>query len=129
MDEQTVLDRLIAQLRPMLIERWYGGDPYGYIELCTDDVTLFAPGTNGRLAGRAAMRKMYAAAEGKIVVPHVEIVDPKIRVFDDSALLTYTVREFAKGDPAPSGRWDTTELYRRVGDDWRIVHAHWSVTQ
>ena len=30
---------------------------------------------------------LYAAAEGQIVVPRVEVVDPKVRLFGDAALL------------------------------------------
>lgn len=123
------MDRILRQLKPALIEHWYGGDPFAYVGLCADDVSLFAPGTKGRLEGKTTMRTMYEPAEGKIVVPKVEIVDPELRLFGDGALLTYNVKEFADGGTAPSGQWNATEVYRRSGDEWRIVHAHWSVTQ
>jgi ketosteroid isomerase-like protein len=128
-DEPRITEHLVARVSSILSERWYRGDPYGYVDLCGDDVTLFAPGTKGRLSGRATMRNMYSAAEGKILVPRVEIVDPRVRLMGDAALLTYNVREFAGGDSQQTGGWDATELYRRLGDDWQIIHAHWSVTQ
>ncbi|MFQ5791491.1 MAG: hypothetical protein ACE5JI_13545 [Acidobacteriota bacterium] len=44
------------------------------------------------------------------------------------AVFTYGLNEYAS-DGTVSVRWNATEVYRRIGDEWRIVHAHWSPVQ
>jgi ketosteroid isomerase-like protein len=33
------------------------------------------------------------------------------------------------GGPAGTSRWNSTEVFRRIGGRWRIVHSHWSYTK
>jgi len=126
-DEQDAHENIMARLHPA-VERWYKGDPFGYMGLCADDVTYFAPGTGGRLNGLSALRATYATLAGKVNVSRFEILNPKIQFYGDTAVFTYNVNEYGSEGPA-TYRWNATEVYRRIGDEWRIIHAHWSKTQ
>jgi ketosteroid isomerase-like protein len=98
----------------------------GYADLFADDLTYFAPPTGGRLEGIEALRASYAPAKGKINVPKYEVSNSKLQLHGDVGVFTYNLDEYARGDDAPSARWNATEVYRRDGDEWRIIHAHWS---
>jgi ketosteroid isomerase-like protein len=106
--------------------RWYQGDPSGYAQLFADDLTYFAPVTGGRLEGIAALQALFAPVAGKIHVPRFEMLNPKLQLYGDVGILTYNVHEYASEGSA-SARWNATEVYRRIGSKWRIMHGHWSV--
>lgn len=126
-DQQHAYESIMAQLKPA-VESWYKGDPFGYMRLCADEVSYYAPGTGGRLDGINALKASYDSLEGKINVPRYEILNPKIQLYGDIGVFTYNLHEYASEGPA-SYRWNATEVYRRIGDNWRIIHAHWSKTQ
>jgi len=80
----------------------------------------------GRIDGLSALRKYYAELRGQIFIDSNEIVDPEVKVQGEIAILTYCFVSRGGGDEM---RWNTTEVYRRGIDGWRIVHTHWSFTQ
>ncbi len=126
-DRQNVYETILAQERPAL-ERFYKGDPSGYRELFADELTYFDPGTGARLDGISALKEYYAPLEGKINVPRHEVLNPRIQLHGDIGVFTYNLNEYASDGPA-SARWNATEVYRRIGEEWRIIHAHWSAIE
>ena len=119
--EKTILSRLREAL-----ERWYAGDPLAYTELFVDDLTYFAPVyQRGRLEGIAELREILAPFKGKTAAPHFEVLNPKTQLDGNVRVLTYGLNEYAE-DGTVRARWNATEVYRHVGDKWRIIHAHWS---
>ncbi len=123
-DQQNVLETILAQSRPAL-DRFYNGDPFGYAELFADELTYFDPRTGGRLDGISALKDYYAPIVGRVSVPRYEVLNPEIQLHGDVGVVTFNVHEYASDGPA-SGRWNATEVYRRFGEEWRIIHAHWS---
>ena len=126
-DQQDVLETILAQERPAL-ERFYNGDPFGYAELFADELTYFDPGSGGRMDGISALKEYYAPIEGQISVPRHEVLNPRIQLHGDMGVVTYNLNEYASDGPA-SQRWNATEVYRRIGEEWRIIHAHWSAIE
>ena len=115
-------------------ERWNNGDCNGYLETYSEDITYFDPATEKVLVGRksveAHIRKIYKN-------PHIvrsEYLNPQVTVGDDGdlAVLSYNLRNFVAdeaGGEKLQANWNTTEVYRLTGDEWRIVHSHWSFAQ
>lgn len=119
--EETILSRLGE-----VMERWYAGDPLAYADLFVDDLTYFAPVCQrGRLEGIAALKEILAPFTGKTAAQRFEVLNPKTQLDGDVRVLTYGLNEYAD-DGSVRARWNATEVYRHVGDEWRIVHAHWS---
>ncbi len=126
-DQQNAYEAILAQARPAL-ERFYNGDPSGYVELLADELTYFDPRSGGRLDGISALKDYFAPIEGQIIVPRHEVLNPKIQLHGDIGVFTYNLNEYAS-DGAVSVRWNSTEVYRRIGEEWRIIHAHWSAIE
>lgn len=52
-----------------------------------------------------------------------------IQQHGDIAVLTFNLvsyRRRADGTEHPIAHWNSTEVYARTADEWRIIHSHWS---
>lgn len=112
----------ILHLERKALERWAKGDPDGFLEICDPDVVYFDPFQEKRLDGIDALRALYDGIRGQVQLSRWEIVDPKVTVCGEMALLTFNF-------DSDGGGWNTTEVYIRRGAEWRILHSHWSVTK
>lgn len=52
------------QIERAALERWHEGDPSGYLELYSDDVTYFDPYFERRLDGIVRMTEYYESIRG-----------------------------------------------------------------
>ena len=128
------ITQAILDIERAINERWNTGDCSGYIDTYSEDVTYFDPVTERLLVGRKAVeehiRKLYKN-------PHIvrsEYLNPKVSVSDggDLAVLGYNLRNFVADGAGGENlltHWNSTEVYRLIGDVWRIVHSHWSFAQ
>jgi hypothetical protein len=107
-------------------DRWARGDPDGFIEACALDVDYFDPYVDSRLEGLDALRALYGPVRGKIPVDRWEMLNPRVVLTNDMAVLTFNFIAHVKDSIT---RWNTTEVYRRGHTGWRIVHTHWSLTR
>lgn len=110
------------------LDRWGRGDPWGYIDTFAAEITYFDPDTEQRIDGRDALQQLLAPLEGKLKVDRYEMINPKVQVHGDTALLTYNLVDYVA---TPEGettteRWNSTEVYARIGGKWKLVHSHWS---
>ena len=125
MEDRTLLERLLAQERAAL-DCWSRGDTLAYAERLADNATYFDHATSERLQGLPAIRKHVSAFQDKINIPRHEIINPVMHRSGDLAALAFN------WDPyGPDGkrvmRWNATSVYRRIGDEWRIVHTQWAI--
>jgi ketosteroid isomerase-like protein len=108
------------------LERWGKGDPDGYLEISAPDVTYFDPFVGKQLDGIEALRSWYEPIRGKIRIDRDEMIDPRVQVIDEVAVLTM---QYVSHGSEGAKHWNCTEVYRRSGSDWKIVHTHWSFAQ
>lgn len=119
----------ILLLETAAMEHWRKGDPSGFLELSAPEVTYFDTGTSARLDGYNALKKEYDRRTGKIHYDVMEFIQPRIQLFDDSAVLFY---QYFSTTLNPDGTiqsrtpWNCTEVYAKTVDGWKIVHTHWS---
>ena len=124
-------EKIIAMERGAL-DRWGKGDPQGYLEIMAPEVTYFDPFQERRVDGLEAMKALLAPLTGKIKIDRYEMINPKVQRNGDIAVLTFNLTDQATppGATAPvTFRWNSTEIYRRIGGNWKIVHSHWSYTK
>jgi len=125
MTEEDVAREILALERGAL-DRWGKGDPGGFLEISDPDVVYFDPFQPRRVDGLAALRAIYAELRGKILIERHEIIDPTVQVHGGIAVLTF---RFNSQGSESEMHWNTTEVYRRTPEGWRIIHSHWSFTQ
>jgi len=124
-------DKIIAMEKAAL-DRWVKGDPQGYLEIMDTDLTYFDPFQEKRLDGRAAMRDFVTPFTGKIHVDRYEMLNPKVQRDGNIAVLSFNLVDYANqadGGEKVEARWNSSEVYRKVGSNWRIIHSHWSRTK
>jgi len=108
------------------LDRWGKGDPGGCLDLSAAEVSYFDPFTEHRLDGHAALSAWYESIREKIHIDRDEIIDPRAQVAGDCAILTF---RFVSQGSEGTARWNCTEVYQRFGEEWKIVHSHWSFTR
>jgi ketosteroid isomerase-like protein len=57
------------------------------------------------------------------------MIDPKVQRHGDVALLTFNLVNYGTLPDAPERvltRWNSTEVYGRIGETWQIIHSHGS---
>lgn len=122
----TTVDAQILALERAALDRWGQGDPNGYLEISAADVTYFDPFIEHRLDGRAALAAWYDPLRGKIKIERDQILDPRVQVIGEAAILTF---QFVSEGSEGKAHWNCTEVYRRADGNWQIVHTHWSFTK
>jgi ketosteroid isomerase-like protein len=129
-----VLDELVAVERSAL-DRWIQLDPQGYLDLYVPEVTYFDPFTERRVDGLDAMQARLApmkTMKSPITNPRYEMINPKVQRGGDVALLTFNLVSYGRPPDSTERvllRWNSTEVYSRIGGKWRIIHSHWSYIQ
>jgi len=114
----------LVALERAALERWGAGDPDGFLNLSSEGVVYFDPFQPQRVNGIDALRRIYDSLRGKVHIDSFEILDPQVNAAGDMALLTFNLR--SRGSEGEMC-WHTTEVYRRIEGQWRIVHSHWSL--
>jgi len=117
----------IVAIERAALDRWSKGDPQGFLDLYTDDVTYFDPYQKARIDGLAAMRELYAPLAGKWTVARFELTGTKVQHYSSVALLSFNLVNY-DGAGNVINRWNATETYRLAGGKWKIFHSHWSYT-
>ena len=121
----TEADVILGMERAAL-NRWGKGDPSGFLEICAPDIAYFDNTLEHRLDGLEALTVLYEKVRGKIYMDRCELLNPKVQLCGDAAVLTYNFVGYAQGK---AHRWNCTQVYRRTDRGWRIIQTHWSVTQ
>jgi ketosteroid isomerase-like protein len=118
----------VIALERAALDRWGAGDPVGYVELFADDITYFDPLQERRVDGRAAMVALMESIAGKIRVDRYDMMHPVVQQVGDVALLSFNLVSYRTdgGVERAISSWNSTEVYRRTPEGWRIFHSHWS---
>ena len=118
----------IIELERGALDRWNNGDPIGILELYSDDFTYFDEATKARVDGLDAIKKLYAPLVGKIYSARYEMLNPTVQWFGQTGILSFNLVTYSKEENITS-RWNSTEVYSKYDEKWKIVHTHWSFTK
>lgn len=131
----NLLDQLLADERARL-DAWLHTDTAAYVAGWDEDSTYFDTYAPARIDGAAPLRahmsgigaamRAMLEARGKAKLDRYEVLRPRVQAGSDMAVLTYDWVGYL--DQAAQG-WRATVVFRRDGDSWRRIHAHWSVVQ
>ncbi|MDO8286528.1 MAG: nuclear transport factor 2 family protein [Rhodoferax sp.] len=133
-DVSKITETILA-LELAINERWNKGDVDGALEMYSEDVTYFDPMTEMRLEGRKAVEAYFRQFfEGKLNILRNEFPNPQVIVSDggDLAVLHYNLINIVldgQGGEKQGTPWNSTQVYRLIEGQWRVVHVNWSFTR
>ena len=116
-------DVILARERSAL-DRWKTGDTFGFVDIAADEITYFDPEIDKRCDGIRAFREYMASFRGKFSFPSYDLLSPKVQLYGDTGVLTFNFVGYSKD--GKTDRWNSTEVYRRIQGEWRLVSSHWS---
>jgi len=121
----------IIALERSALDRWGKGDPQGFLEAYAPDVSYFDPSQEHRVDGLAAMKDLLTPITGKIKIDSYEMNNPKVQRRGDIAVLSYQVVNHVTrpGGQQVTFRWNSTAVYERTRESWKIIHSHFSYTK
>lgn len=125
----------ILSLERGINERWNKGDVDGALAMYSEDVTYFDPLTEMRLDGRKVVEAYFRQFfEGKLNILRNEFPNPQVIVSDggDLAVLHYNLLNIVpdgQGGEKQGTPWNSTQVYRLIDGQWRVVHVNWSFTR
>ena len=118
----------IIALEKAMLDRWGTGDTDSFLELAAPEITYFDPSLSKRLDGREAFDKFLAPLKGTFRVPKYEMIDPRVQVYGQAAVLSYNMVDYDEAG-TNAFRMNVTEVYARLDARWKLVHSHFSVTK
>ncbi len=123
------VEQTIIALERKGLDQWSKGNPAGFLEIFADDMTYFDDiAASTRIDGLEEMQNYVATTlEGNIPPHKYELLDTKVQVYGDIAILTLQYHSNVlgpNGEKAPP--WKATSVYRWNEGKWLVVHAHWS---
>jgi uncharacterized protein (TIGR02246 family) len=127
--EESDVAQIIIAMERAALDRWGKGDPQGFFEIMASNQTYFDPTTEKRIDGQSDLKQYMAPFTGKIKIERVEMIDPKVQQSGDMAVLTFNLIDYGAqvgNGPKTTARWNSTEVYQRINDSWKIIHSHWS---
>lgn len=126
MDEFSTTEIIIA-LEKAALDEWHNGNPSPYLELYSKDFTYFDPAHERRLDGWDKIKGFYESMRGKIKMDKFEMINPIVQSTNTMAVLTYNLHSYS-GETL--WKENCTEVYRlEEGNEWKIIHSHWSLTK
>jgi hypothetical protein len=126
MTDNKEIPEIIISMEEAALDRWGKGDPSGFLEISARDVVYFDTSLAHRLDGLEALTSYYESLRGKVQMDRYELIDPKVQLYGDVAVLTFNYVYYTG---KKESRWNCTEVYRLAGEAWQIIQTHWSATQ
>lgn len=125
--EMGPVEKKIVQLEKDALEKWYAGDPSGYIAMIDSDIGYFEPILDKRLDGREPLEKMYEALRGRVHADKFDMLNTRVQSTGNMAVLSFNLISIEGGVPY---RWNCSEVFSLKNDgQWKLVHSHWSETK
>lgn len=125
----TVEEEILSVTKKML-DAMYKKDIAAYRECCAEDVSSFewyiAP---YRIDG-IDFHLTLIEAGGNGSPNRLDLLTPRIQVFGDTAIMTYTLlKTIAQGGvPAAFSTVNETRVFSKIDGKWKMVHLHKSPT-
>ncbi len=94
-----------------------------------EDYTEFNPGFSTRIDGREKNFKLTDAGATGITSLADEMLNPKVQVYGDVAILTYNFAGVtkAKDESLTTVKAKSTRVYVKMNGDWKLVHANFGM--
>jgi hypothetical protein len=116
----------VLALERQAMEGWLKGDSGPQLAVTDPGITLIHTVLEKRLEGIAALRDLYAQYGGMPLFDGYEMLEPKVQLAGDVAVLTYRLVQHRGG---VTRYWNGTQVYWKKAEGWRVIHSHWSAAK
>lgn len=126
--EKATMDKIL-KLEDSAMEEWRKGNPMKWLEISADEIIYIDPGLTAPIVGKKAYLQYLEPLKGKIFYDASEYIRPRVALYGNTAVLTYNYHSLKKdknGRLQRTSFWNTTEVYRLISGEWKIIHTHWS---
>lgn len=122
----------IIDLETRALRQPFSDGSGGFVDIIAAEYTYFDPYLDERMDDFAAIKTYYDSINAENESdesPSFELIDPRVQLFDDAAVLTFG---YASIDPEAPDQdpllpdWHTTEVFQRVAGAWKLISSHWS---
>ncbi|GAB6283572.1 MAG: hypothetical protein STSR0008_23500 [Ignavibacterium sp.] len=124
---QMTPQEIIIAKEKAILNRWITGDTFGFIEAAAEEITYFDPGLEKRCTGKKDFHEWISAFNGTFSFPSYELFDPQVQMHGDVGILTFNFIGFMKD--GSKEYFNTTEVYKLIEGDWKLLSSHWSQTK
>ena len=127
---QSVAELIIAKEK-MLLDEWGKGHTMIFPQNSADEITYFDPSLEKRINGIQEFTELLKPIENKFTIEKYEMLNPKVQLHGEVAVLSYNLVDYSKNLKGEEQKflWNSTEVYAKINDDWKIIHSHWSFTK
>lgn len=122
-DSEADVTRQLLAMERQAMDGWMKGNPDPDLARTDSTVVYIHPAGDKRLEGLPALTELFETYRGRALFDSYDLVDPKVQVGGDVAVLTF-ILECRMGTTIY--RYDSSEVYQRRKEGWRVIHAHWS---
>jgi calcium/calmodulin-dependent protein kinase (CaM kinase) II len=117
-----------TEIKEVLLRLLHGirqGDVELYEELVDPELTCFEPESQGHGVKGLPFHFFFMEHTSDPGPYHLELVDPTIRVFGDTAYAAYTLLiQRKKEEGFDISRVNETRIFHRIDGSWKMVHFH-----
>ncbi|WP_416966860.1 YybH family protein [Streptomyces sp. 4F14] len=132
--DKAAIGKTVLELEKSFNERWSAGDNRGYLDNYAEEISYFDPILKDVLVGRD---QVIAHIDAIYTNPHIvrsEYLNPVVHVSEDGdfAVLAYNLDTYVldgDGKERQLRAWNSTEAYRLIDGEWRIVHSNWAFSR
>ena len=116
----------ILAMERKALDGFQAGDPNPCLAMADPAITYFHIVTGKRLDGLPALKALFDNYRGRSLFDSYEMADPQVQIAGDAAVLTYILVRHVGTEVT---RWNSTQVYQRKKEGWRVIHSHWSMNQ
>ena len=129
-DSQPVEEIIIAKEK-MILDEWGKGHTLIFPQNSAAEITYFDPSLEKRINGIEEFTALLKPIENQFTIEKYEMLDPKVQVHGEVAVLSYNLVDYSKNPQGEEEKflWNSTEVYKKINGDWKIIHSHWSFTK
>ena len=104
----------IIEIEKAALDRWWRGDPGGFLEISAPEVVYFDPYKEERVDCYRALAAFYESIRGQVHFDHFELIKPLVQASVSLAVHSYNYISYS-GDQKSC--WNYTEVYRRINQN------------
>ena len=116
----------VLALERQAMDGWLKGDPDPQLAISDPEITYIHVVAAQRIEGLPALKALFERYRGTPLFDSYEILNPKVQVAGDVAVLTY---QLARRNGPAATYWHATQVYCKKKEGWRVIHAHWSAVK